>query len=103
MTWDGQPAGEMGAAIEAVIAAAWCAGRDAAAKVADRKAVVDGDCDQLGPTDWETGVRECALDLRDEVCPCSERAQAAEAVRDAIRALAPPPDLLSTLRPGGAS
>ena len=79
MTWDGQPAGEMGAAIEAVIAAAWRAGRDAAAGV----------------------CADMSEDRRD-IHPDS-RTREADELLDAIRALAPPPDLLSTLRPGGAS
>ena len=84
-------------ALPTSLATAWERAIEAAAKAADRRTMLDGDCDQLGPTDWETGVRECALDLHDQVCPCLERARAAEAVRDDIRALTPPPDLATVL------
>jgi hypothetical protein len=64
---------------------------DDAANVADRFAMLPGDCEQLGPTDSETGVRECAQERRDQTCWCEERAQQAADIRDAIRALAMAP------------
>lgn len=59
-----------------------------AAEIADRRCVLPGDCEHLGPTNSETGVRECALEMRDGICPCWERADEAEKVRDTIRATA---------------
>lgn len=67
-----------------------------AAEVADRGRMLPGDCEHLGPTDWETGVRKCALEMRDEICPCWERADEAEKVHAAILALIPPPKEDST-------
>lgn len=58
-----------------------------AAKAADKRCMLPGDCEHLGSMDWETGARECALEMRDETCPCWERADEAEKIRDAIRAL----------------
>lgn len=77
-TWDGQPAADLDAAIDAVIAAAWCAGRDAAAKAVAAIEMVD--CD---------GIDEEVDGITQDAC------------YDAVCALTPPPDLLSTLRPGG--
>ena len=89
MTWDGQPAGEMAAAIEAVIAAAWCAGRDAAAAVCREEYLAE---DTRVRTEPDT----------DKAIRCAAKAGKAAGLEYAIRVLTPPPDLVSTLRPGGA-
>lgn len=57
-----------------------------AAKVADSRAMIDGDCERLGPLDYETGVRECSLEGRGS-CLCAERMEEAEKIAEMIRDL----------------
>jgi hypothetical protein len=45
-------------------------------------------CEKLGFMDFETGVRECALDVRGGNCLCAERDEAITKAVEKIRALA---------------
>ena len=76
-------------AARAELADAKRAAIEAAMAVADKRAILPGDCEQLGPLDPETGVRDCAQERRDMTCWCEERAQEAEAIREGIRTLLP--------------
>jgi hypothetical protein len=48
-------------------------------------------CEKLGFMDWETGVRECAIDVKGENCLCAERDEAITKAVEKIRALAASP------------
>lgn len=48
------------------------------------KAMELPDCEQLGPVDWETGQRECALERRGD-CICNVQSETAELLRDTLR------------------
>jgi len=59
-----------------------------AAKIALKSLSQPNDCESLGLMDMETGVSECALELKGYGCLCSERFEEAERIATAILALA---------------
>jgi hypothetical protein len=62
--------------------------REAAAKVADRRAnYAFSNCDRMGGADPETGVAECSLESRGQDCRCQQIEEDAENMAAAIRAL----------------
>lgn len=69
---------------------AFNAGVEAARRLVRKPVDYPEDCERLGGTDPETGVRECALEVRGDDCLCDHRREALEEVDTALRALKRP-------------
>lgn len=63
-------------------------GLEAAAKLADRRAALQIECERLGFPCPETGISECHLEARGRDCLCQERIEEAEEIARLIRAVA---------------